>query len=108
MIMGFGCSVPAIMAVRTLDNERDRKLTNAVDTVYVVRCKNAGYAVFTAALFPNNAGIVTFSLYILGIALGVISGLILSNTVFKGDEPPFVLEPHPTEPTFKSTFNICG
>lgn len=106
MIMGFGCSVPAIMAVRTLDNERDRKLTMLLIPFMSCGAKMPVYAVFTAALFPNNAGIVTFSLYILGIALGVISGLILSNTVFKGDEPPFVLELPPYRmPTFKSTFN---
>ena len=106
MIMGFGSSVPAIMAVRTLDNERDRKLTMLLIPFMSCGAKMPVYAVFTAALFPNNAGIVTFSLYILGIALGVISGLILSNTVFKGDEPPFVLELPPYRmPTFKSTFN---
>ena len=106
MIMGFGCSVPAIMAVRTLDNERDRKLTMLLIPFMSCGAKMPVYAVFTAALFPNNAGIVTFSLYILGIALGIISGLILSNTVFKGDEPPFVLELPPYRmPTFKSTFN---
>ena len=101
MIMGFGCSVPAIMAVRTLDNERDRKLTMLLIPFMSCGAKMPVYAVFTAALFPNNAGIVTFSLYILGIALGVISGLILSNTVFKGDEPPFVIElPLYRMPTF--------
>lgn len=106
MIMGFGCSVPAIMAVRTLDNERDRKLTMLLIPFMSCGAKMPVYAVFTSALFPNNAGIVTFSLYILGIALGIISGLILSNTVFKGDEPPFVLELPPYRmPTFKSTFN---
>ena len=106
MIMGFGCSVPAIMAVRTLDNKRDRKLTMLLIPFMSCGAKMPVYAVFTAALFPNNAGIVTFSLYILGIALGIISGLILSNTVFKGDEPPFVLELPPYRmPTFKSTFN---
>lgn len=106
MIMGFGCSVPAIMAVRTLDNERDRKLTMLLIPFMSCGAKMPVYAVFTAALFPNNAGIVTFSLYILGIVLGIISGLILSNTVFKGDEPPFVLELPPYRmPTFKSTFN---
>ena len=106
MIMGFGCSVPATMAVRTLDNERDRKLTMLLIPFMSCGAKMPVYAVFTAALFPNNAGIVTFSLYILGIALGVISGLILSNTVFKGDEPPFVIElPLYRMPTFKSTFN---
>lgn len=106
MIMGFGCSVPALMAVRTLDNERDRKLTMLLIPFMSCGAKMPVYAIFTSALFPANAGIITFSLYILGIVLGIISGLILSNTVFKGDEPPFVLELPPYRmPTFKSTFN---
>lgn len=106
MIIGFGCSVPALMAVRTLDNERDRKLTMLLIPFMSCGAKMPVYAIFTSAFFPNNTGIVTFSLYIIGIVLGIISGLILSNTVFKGDKPPFVLELPPYRiPTFKSTFN---
>ncbi len=106
MIMGFGCSVPAMMSVRTLENERDRKLTLLLIPFMSCGAKMPVYAVFTAALFPDNAGIVTFSLYFIGIFLGIISGLIFSRTVLKGDTPPFVLELPPYRmPTFKSTFH---
>lgn len=104
MIMGFGCSVPAIMSVRTLENERDRKLTLLLIPFMSCGAKMPVYAVFTAALFPNCAGTVIFSLYLLGIILGIISGLIFSKTVLKGDVPPFVLELPPYRmPTLKST-----
>lgn len=106
MIMGFGCSVPAIMSVRTLENERDRKLTLLLVPFMSCGAKMPVYAIFTAALFPDNAGIVTFSLYFIGIILGIISGLIFSRTVLKGSAPPFVLELPPYRmPTFKSTFH---
>jgi ferrous iron transport protein B len=106
MIMGFGCSVPAIMSVRTLENEHDRKLTLLLIPFMSCGAKMPVYAVFTAALFPNHTGIVTFSLYCLGIILGIISGLIFSKTVLKGDIPPFVLELPPYRmPTLKSTFH---
>lgn len=105
MIMGFGCSVPAIMSVRTLENERDRKLTILLIPFISCGAKMPVYAIFTAALFPNNAGIVTFSLYLIGIFLAIVSGLIFSRTVLKGDNPPFVLELPPYRmPTIKSTF----
>lgn len=106
MIMGFGCSVPAMMSVRTLENERDRKLTLLLVPFMSCGAKMPVYAIFTAALFPDNAGIVTFSLYFIGIILGIISGLIFSRTVLKGSAPPFVLELPPYRmPTFKSTFH---
>ncbi|MCC8169291.1 MAG: ferrous iron transport protein B [Oscillospiraceae bacterium] len=84
MIMGFGCSVPAIMSVRTLENERDRKLTLLLVPFMSCGAKMPVYAIFTAALFPEHAGAVTFSLYFLGILLGIISGLIFSKTFIKG------------------------
>lgn len=106
MIMGFGCTVPAIMSVRTLENERDRKLTLLLLPFMSCSAKMPVYAVVTAALFPRHAGIVTFSLYFLGIILGIISGMIFSKTVLKGDTPPFVLELPPYRmPTLKSTFH---
>lgn len=106
MIMGFGCTVPAIMSVRTLENERDRKLTLLLLPFMSCSAKMPVYAVVTAALFPRHAGIVTFSLYFLGIILGIISGIIFSKTVLKGDTPPFVLELPPYRmPTLKSTFH---
>lgn len=106
MIMGFGCSVPAIMSVRTLENERDRKLTLLLIPFMSCGAKMPVYATFTAALFPDNAGIVTFSLYLVGIFLAIVSGLIFSRTVLKGETPPFVLELPPYRmPTLKSTFH---
>lgn len=106
MIMGFGCSVPAIMSVRTLENERDRKLTLLLIPFMSCGAKMPVYATFTAALFPDNAGVVTFSLYLIGVLLAIVSGLILSRTVLKGDTPPFVLELPPYRmPTLKSTFH---
>ncbi len=106
MIMGFGCSVPAIMSVRTLENERDRKLTLLLVPFMSCGAKMPVYAVFVAALFPNNGGLVIFSLYFIGVILGIISGLIFSKTVLKGDIPPFVLELPPYRmPTLKSTFH---
>lgn len=106
MIMGFGCSVPAMMSVRTLENERDRKLTLLLIPFMSCGAKMPVYAVFTSAFFPNNAGWITFSLYLLGIALGICAGLIFSRTVLKGETPPFILELPPYRmPTLKSTFH---
>lgn len=106
MIMGFGCSVPAAMSVRTLENERDRRLTLLLIPFMSCGAKMPVYAVFIAALFPNKGGLVIFSLYFIGIILGIISGLIFSKTVLKGDVPPFVLELPPYRmPTIKSTFH---
>ncbi len=106
MVMGFGCSVPAIMSVRTLENERDRKLTLLLIPFMSCGAKMPVYATFTAALFPAHAGIVTFSLYFIGIFLSIVSGLIFSRTILKGDTPPFVLELPPYRmPTLKSTFH---
>lgn len=106
MIMGFGCSVPAIMSVRTLENERDRKLTLLLIPFMSCGAKMPVYALFTAAMFPNHAGIVIFSLYLIGIFLAIVSGIIFSRTVLKGDNPPFVLELPPYRmPTLKSTFH---
>lgn len=103
MVMGFGCSVPAIMSVRTLENERDRKLTLLLLPFMSCSAKTPVYAVFAAAFFPDNAGLVTFSLYLSGILLGIISGLIFSKTILKGDIPPFVLELPPYRmPTLKA------
>ncbi|MBQ8301899.1 MAG: ferrous iron transport protein B, partial [Clostridia bacterium] len=104
MIMGFGCNVPAMMAVRTLENERDRKLTMLLIPFMSCSAKMPVYALFTSVMFPKNAGTVTFSLYIIGILLAVISGLIFSRTVLKGDISPFILELPPYRmPTLRST-----
>lgn len=104
MILGFGCSVPAMMAVRTLENERDRRLTLMLIPFMSCGAKMPVYAVFVAALFPKQGGAVLSVLYLLGILLGVISEWIFSKTVLKGELPPFVLELPPYRmPTLKST-----
>ena len=92
MIMGFGCSVPAIMATRTLDNERDRRLTIFLTPFMSCGAKVPIYAVFTAAFFQQNQSLVMLSIYLLGIVIAVISGLVLKKTVLKGEPAPFVLE----------------
>ncbi len=92
MIVGFGCSVPAVMATRTLENKRDRYLT-----VFMVPFMSCGarlpvYALFGAAFFPGSAGLVVMSLYLIGIVLAVLTGLMLKSTLFKGEPSPFVME----------------
>jgi ferrous iron transport protein B len=92
MLIGFGCSVPAIMATRTLSSERDRKMTIVLTPFMSCSAKLPIYGMITAAFFPNNAAIVMISLYILGILVAILSGLLLKCTVFKGNPVPFVME----------------
>ena len=105
LLTGFGCSVPAAMAVRTLENERSRHLTLFLIPFMSCSAKLPVYTLFAAALFPENAALVIFSLYLTGIVLGAVSGFIFSKTILKGEEPPFVLELPPYRmPSFKSVF----
>lgn len=92
MLIGFGCSVPAIMATRTLSSERDRKMTIVLTPFMSCSAKLPIYGMITAAFFPNNAAIVMISLYVLGILVAILSGLLLKGTVFKGNPVPFVME----------------
>lgn len=92
MIIGFGCSVPAIMATRTLSSNRDRKMTIILTPFMSCSAKLPIYGMITMAFFPNNAAIVMISLYIIGILVAIISGFILKNTVFKGSSIPFIME----------------
>lgn len=92
MLMGFGCSVPAIMATRTLPGERDRKMTILLTPFLSCSAKVPIYAVFTAAFFTSHRTLVMFSLYLGGVAMAVLSGWILKSTVMKGNPVPFVLE----------------
>lgn len=92
MIIGFGCSVPAIMATRTLASERDRHMTIMLTPFMSCSAKVPIYAVFSAAFFPDNAALVMTLLYITGMVVAVIVGLLLKNTVFKGSPVPFVME----------------
>lgn len=92
MLIGFGCSVPAIMATRTLSSERDRKMTIILTPFMSCSAKLPIYAVFTAAFFPDHKALVMIALYVLGIVVAVLSALILKRTAFKGEPVPFVME----------------
>lgn len=92
MLIGFGCSVPAIMATRTLPSERDRKMTIMLTPFMSCSAKLPVYAVFTAAFFSENQALVMISLYLLGMAVAVAAGLILKKTIFEGSPVPFVME----------------
>ncbi len=92
MLIGFGCSVPAIMATRTLSSERDRKMTIVLTPFMSCSAKLPIYGMITVAFFPENAALVMIALYIMGIAVAVLSGLLLKSTIFKGEPVPFVME----------------
>jgi ferrous iron transport protein B len=93
MLVGFGCTVPAFYATRTLENEKDRVLTGLLVPFMSCGARLPVYVLFAAIFFPRNAGTVVFSLYLLGIAVAVILGLVLKNTLFKGKEKStFVME----------------
>lgn len=92
MLLGFGCTVPAIMSTRTLSSERDRKMTIMLVPFMSCSAKLPIYAMFTAAFFPKYKPLVMMALYILGIVVGILSALVLKNTAFKGKPVPFVME----------------
>ena len=103
MLIGFGCSVPAIMSTRTLSSERDRKMTMLLIPFMSCSAKIPIYAVFTAAFFPNNGGLVMICLYIFGMLTGIIAAKILSKTAFTGKPVPFVMElPNYRMPSLKT------
>jgi ferrous iron transport protein B len=92
MIVGFGCNVPAIMAARTLDSERDRLLTVMMSPFMSCSARLAIYAVFVAAFFPSGGSNVVFSLYLVGILMAVFTGFLLRKTHLKGQASPLILE----------------
>lgn len=92
MIIGFGCSVPAIMATRTLASERDRKMTIILTPFMSCSAKLPIYGIFIAAFFPEHGGLVMMGLYLLGILTAIISGVLLNSFVFSGKPVPFVME----------------
>ncbi|WP_418667023.1 ferrous iron transport protein B [Allofournierella sp.] len=92
MLIGFGCSVPAIMATRTLSSERDRKMTILLTPFMSCSAKLPIYAMFTAAFFARYQALVMIGLYLFGMAVGVLFGLALKGTAFKGEPVPFVME----------------
>jgi ferrous iron transport protein B len=108
MLMGFGCSVPAIMATRTLASERDKKMTILLTPFMSCSAKLPIYALFTAAFFPKHPALVMGGLYVLGIIFGAFSGLIMGKTVFKGAPVPFVMElPNYRFPSAKTVLRLC-
>lgn len=103
MLIGFGCSVPAIMATRTLSSERDRKMTMLLIPFMSCSAKIPIYAVFTAAFFPDHRGLVMTCLYVFGMLVGIIAAKVLSKTAFTGKPVPFVMElPNYRMPSLKS------
>ena len=105
MLIGFGCSVPAIMSTRTLSSDRDRKMTILLTPYMSCSAKIPIYAVFTAAFFAKYRALVMIGLYVTGIVLGIIVALILKKTAFKGEPVPFVMElPNYRMPSPKSVF----
>ena len=103
MLIGFGCSVPAIMATRTLSSERDRKMTIFLVPFISCSAKIPIYTVFTAAFFPKYQALIMIGLYVFGILVGILCALILEKTAFRGNPVPFVMElPNYRFPSAKS------
>ncbi|MDO5440362.1 MAG: ferrous iron transport protein B [Erysipelotrichaceae bacterium] len=92
MLIGFGCTVPAVMSARTLPSERDRKMTILLTPFMSCSAKLPIYAFFANAFFPNYKALAMISIYLLGIIIGILVALIFKNTIFKGDAVPFIME----------------
>lgn len=107
MLIGFGCTVPGVMASRTLSSERDRKMTIILTPFMSCSAKLPIYAFFSAAFFPNYSGLVMIALYFGGIIVGVLCALILKKTKFKGEPVPFVMElPNYRMPGIKNVMRL--
>lgn len=103
LLMGFGCSVPGIMSARTLESEKDRKLTALIIPFMSCNARLPVYGLFARVLFPGHEVLVIMSLYLLGLIVAFIMALIFKSTVFKKDEEPFIIElPEYKLPEFKS------
>jgi ferrous iron transport protein B len=103
MLIGFGCSVPAIMATRTLSSDRDRKMTILLTPFMSCSAKLPIYGMFAFTFFPEHRALVMISLYVLGMVTGVLFGAILNKTAFRGDSTPFIMElPNYRLPSIKS------
>ncbi|MGL5642414.1 MAG: ferrous iron transport protein B [Paraclostridium sp.] len=110
MVVGLGCSVPSIMASRTLESEKDRKITALISPLMTCSARVPIYAMFVAIFFPKNAALVTTSLYLAGVIIAILVALILNKTTYKKDLDPFILElPEYKFPSisalFKNTWN---
>lgn len=107
MLIGFGCTVPGVMASRTLPSERDRKMTIMLTPFMSCSAKLPIYGFFTAAFFPKYGGLVMTGLYFLGIAVGIIVAIFSKNTMFKGEAVPFVMElPNYRMPSAKNVVRL--
>lgn len=107
MLIGFGCTVPAVMATRTLSSERDRRMTIMLTPFMSCSAKIPIYAVFAAAFFPGREALVMIILYVTGILVGILSAGILNHTAFRGNPIPFVMElPNYRFPSAKSVFQL--
>ena len=92
MLIGFGCTVPAVMSTRTLTSERDRKMTILLTPFMSCTAKLPIYAFFVSAFFPGRGGLIMAGLYILGILMGILAALLYKETLFRGEPIPFVME----------------
>ena len=92
MLIGFGCTVPAVMATRTLTSERDRKMTILLTPFMSCTAKLPIYSFFVNAFFPKKGGLIMTGLYLLGIFVGILAALLYNGTLFKGEPVPFVME----------------
>ena len=107
MLLGFGCTVPAVLSARTIAGERDRKMTIYLTPFFSCSAKLPVYALFCAAFFPKFAALVMMLLYVMGIGLGILAALVLKKTKFKGEPVPFVMElPVYRFPTFSTTMRL--
>ena len=103
MLMGFGCTVPAVMGARTMENEKDRRMTIMLVPFMSCSARLPVYGLLTAAFFPRYGGLVVFSLYLLGLVFAIASGILLKKFVFKGEPAAFLLELPPYRlPTLKN------
>ena len=103
MLIGFGCTVPAVMATRTLPSERDRTMTILLTPFISCSAKIPIYGFFSAAFFPQHAALVMIALYVFGILMGILAALVLEKTAFRGRPVPFVMElPNYRLPSVKS------
>ena len=107
LLIGFGCTVPAVMSTRILPSERDRKMTILLTPFMSCTAKLPIYAFFTAAFFPGRGGLIMTGLYFLGIIIGILASLLYRKTLFKGEPVPFVMElPNYRLPSVKNTAQL--
>ena len=107
LLIGFGCSVPAVMSTRTLPSERDRKMTILLTPFMSCTAKLPIYAFFVSAFFPKQGGLIMTGLYLLGILTGILIALLYKKTLFRGEPVPFVMElPNYRLPSVRSTLQL--